>query len=405
VAEEEGFDDDGPEFRPPLPPEDRVWRHPAEMRSNPPAAAHVHGGAGTGGLSSAGTIAGASDGPGRSPWTVGFVSVIGGVLLASSLMFGAGGLGEEPGRIALRPVATLAPDDDTTLEISTAGRRSSSSSASTVGIDVRAGDAVRSGHGIAVRSDGFVVTTAAMVLGADDIRVVDDDGTSHLATLVGVDALDDLAVLHVDHTFAAVTDLASGTTTATGDELRLVGGRRGVVAPSWSSAVISTKARLSSGPCDLHNAVQVAATLDTSAAGALALDTENRPIGLATTRVADQPTVVVPVRTVRSVADKIIANGHAQHGWLGVEGTNAAVDTSPSGGALIERVVDASPASLGGLQPADVVVSFDGEPVATMGDLVVAVRERAPGAVVSVDVMRNGTPTDVLVELVEAPAL
>src|SRR4051812_40288267 len=147
VGADEGFDDDGPEFRAPLPPEDRVWRHPAEMGATAAAAATQHSG-------------------GRSPWAVGLVSVLGGVLLAGSLMFAVGGVGDDPGRIALRPIATLAPlaDDSDTLKI--ADFDIPKAPPSLVGIDVNAGTEVRNGNGLVVEAPGFVVTTAALVADA-----------------------------------------------------------------------------------------------------------------------------------------------------------------------------------------------------------------------------------------------
>ena len=90
VGADEGFDDDGVEFRPPPALDDRLWRHPAEVA----------------GMAALTTTRNAR----RSPWAVGFVSVVGSAVLAGSLMFTAGGIGNEPARLGLEPLATLVPD-------------------------------------------------------------------------------------------------------------------------------------------------------------------------------------------------------------------------------------------------------------------------------------------------------
>jgi S1-C subfamily serine protease len=412
VAADEGFDDDGPEFRAPLPPEDRVWRHPAEM-----------------GAAAAAAAAARPRSAGRSPWAVGFVSVLGGVLLAGSLMFAAGGVGDDPGRIALRPIATLAPrvDDDGTVKI--ADFDIPPAPPSLVGIDVHAGSAgaagiagpagtagaeVRTGNGLVVESPGYVVTTAMLVADAIDIRVTDAEGVARTGTVVGVDTLNDLAVLHVDGLTAPVTALDRQTVSTVGQPAYVIGAARGVAISTRSAVVVSADARLEVGACDLHGALRLDATLDVSSAGAPLMTAGGTVLGIVTMREPDEPAIVVPVRTVAWAARELVATGQVRHGWLGIEGVTAvapesdaagdATDGERDGGALVHRVVDASPAQLAGILADDVVVRIDDERVSTMSGLVVAVREHPPGSTVTVDVIRDGAAVEVPVVLGESPA-
>jgi putative serine protease PepD len=389
VGADEGFDDDGPEFRTPLSPEDRVWRHPSE-------------------LGAAALTASNDRSTGRSPWAVGFVSVVGGVLLAGSLMFAAGGVGDEPGRIALRPIATLAPRIDDTRTIRIAALDGPAAPPALVGIDVNTATDVRMGNGLAVQSAGYVVTTAALVADASDIRVTASDGRAHTATIVGVDDLNDLAVIHVDDLDVAPAVLDRQVSVTLGQSVFVVGASRGVATSTRTAEVTSLDARLSSGGCDLHGAVQLDATLDVSTAGAPLLSSDGRILGLVTTRAADRPAVAIPTRTIAWVAQQLVAAGQVQHGWLGVEGVTAiapdtTADAPDDGGALVNRVVDSSPAQDAGLLADDIVVAIDGEPVSTMSELVVAVRERAPGTTVTVSLVRGGARHDLPVSLAESP--
>jgi S1-C subfamily serine protease len=384
VAAEEGFDDDGPEFRAPLPPEDRVWRHPAELGSFATASLH------------------AEPTSRRNPWAVGVVSLIGGVLLAGSLMFGAGGVGDEPGRIALRPIATLAPRTNGTDTL-IASLDAPAPPSSLVGVDVNAGDEVRLGNGLAVESPGYIITTASLVSSADDIHVTDTRGVVHDAAVVAVDELNDLAVIHADGLVLPPASLDTMAAATAGERVHVVSASRGVAGSRVPATIASTDARLSAGSCDLHGVMRLDERIDVGSAGAVVVDGDGRTLGLVTMLEPDEPSVVVPVRTVAWVAKQIIAAGSVQHGWLGVEGVTAPADGADPNGALVHRVLDASPAQVAGVAANDVVVAVDGDPVTTMGSLVLAVRESAPGSTVTVSVMRDGARQDLPVTLTSAP--
>jgi serine protease Do len=291
------------------------------------------------------------------------VSVIGGVLLAGSLMFGAGGVGDEPGRIALRPIATIAPRDDGTTRVAALDRPAAPSSL--VGVDVQTAEDVRMGNGLVVEAPGYVVTTASLVEGASDIRVTDSHGVAHVASVLGVDALNDIAILQVSDLALAPDTVDRTIATTTGQSAFVVTASRGVATGSVASTIRSTDARLSAGACDLHGLLQLDEALDVSTAGAPVLDDGGRIIGLVTTRGGDEPTVAIPARTIQWSAAQIVAGRQIDHGWLGVEGvtnaTDGGLDDAPlPSGALVHRVVDASPAAAAGLAADDVVVAVDG---------------------------------------------
>lgn len=380
VAADEGCDDDGPEFRPPLPPEDRIWRHPAELRGLQAAPPADRGGGG------------------RSPWTVGFVSVIGGVLLAGSLMFGVGGLGDEPSRIALEPIATLEKRDDGPDPDGRSGTDDPPASESVLALDISTGTEVRSGNALALRADGYLVTTATLVAGATDIRLTDDGGAQHAGRLVGVDALNDLAVVHVANVGLSAAALDPEAMAAAGASVRVLGASRGVAHPAWEASVLDASTRLVTDVVDLHGALRLAESLDASAAGAPVATDDGTIVGIATTSAVDGSTHVVPARTVLSVSEQLIAWGEARHGWMGIEGVTDEVN-----GALVRRVIDSSPADAAGLLAGDRIVAVDAAEITTMSDLVVAVRERPPGSEIALGVMRDGTTLTLPVTLTSIP--
>jgi S1-C subfamily serine protease len=140
---------------------------------------------------------------------------------------------------------------------------------------------------------------------------------------------------------------------------------------------------------------------DAPGGGAL-VDAHGAVVGM-TSAVASEDGLetAIPIDVVHRVAEDLIAHGRARHVWLGVEGSDvdlpAAKDLDIAGGAMIERVVDDSPAALAGVAAGDVVVEVDGEPVGSMSDLIAALRLHEPGEVVVLSV-RRGNET-VLVQL------
>ncbi|HEX9658163.1 MAG TPA: PDZ domain-containing protein [Bacteroidota bacterium] len=82
-------------------------------------------------------------------------------------------------------------------------------------------------------------------------------------------------------------------------------------------------------------------------------------------------------------------------GWLGVsiqdmtESLAKSMDVQTKEGALVNDVVDESPAEKAGLEDEDIIVEFDGAAIASANDLIKAVRKTKPGTKVNVTVMRD----------------
>jgi putative serine protease PepD len=114
-----------------------------------------------------------------------------------------------------------------------------------------------------------------------------------------------------------------------------------------------------------------------------------------------------PINLVRRVAEQLITNGHASHGWLGIECTDVRA-TFPQtlalqGGAEIVGVRAESPAALAGLTADDTITEIDGEPVESASSIVMTVRDHHPGDQIAVGYWRDGEHRDTTVILGEQP--
>ena len=386
-------DDERP-FRKPPSPDDRVWRHPSEVG---PAEGRTRTGAWS-----------------RSPWPLVVVAAVGASVLTAAFVL-AVDLVDEDGPAASHTVVTRAsavapaPAEEPAVEIGERVRPAIVQIRSQ-----RPGPDV-SGSGVFLRADGHAVTNAHVVEGASSIAVVLASGRELSGRVVASDPVTDTAVIKVDGGPFPVADLGTATelkvgqmAIAIGSPLALTGG------PSVTVGVVSALHRTvrTRGGLPMYDMIQTDAPISPGSSGGALLDRQGRVIGI-TTAVAITDAgpeglgFATPIDIARSVADELIGSGRATHAWIGVEGRDldgaTAHDLNLDGGAILNQVLDGSPAQSAGLSPLDVVVSVNGKPVGSMGSFVAALRSHRPGDVIRVEIVRDRQRTTKSVTLAERP--
>jgi S1-C subfamily serine protease len=297
------------------------------------------------------------------------------------------------------------------------------------------GQATVAGSGVIFRSDGHLLTSAAVVGDATSVRVILDSGREVGGRVVGSDPDTDTAVVKLEGdgpfptaVLGTADDLRVGQqVVALGWPVGLVGG------PSVTVGVISALHRSvprGAGGGMLFDMVQTDARVPTGWPGGALLDSSGSVIGITTsvgtigtgtgtgTGGAAGPSTVavsdtggfgfaVPIDLARAIADQIITSGRVTGVWLGVQGSDldwvSAARLSVPGGALVGEVMSGSPADRAGLSASDIVVGLDGAPVTSMGQLVAALRRHRAGDTVRVDLVRDQQPMSMVVVLVERP--
>ena len=386
---EDHNDEDDVGYVPPLPPEDRLWRHPSEVAS---------------GLGAAGPAAARP----RLDRRVASLMLLSGLAGASLAVGAVGVLGGFDDRVVERQVAVrtsvVGPAADDVEAVATG------TGPSVAALLVHRGDQRTHASAVVLRSDGYLVTDATAVAGADEIDVVLHGGVAGVARTVGVDDLTGIAVLHLE------AELAGAVLADDGDELA-VGARTVAVGASpdggWdltvSTGIVSaTGRRLASGDgATRHGMILIDKPLAPGTAGGALVDRSGVVVGIVSganaTSEGTSFGVATPIDLVRHVADQIIEHGRAQHVWLGLHGTDLDVDEAMalglSGGALVEQADADGPAAAAGIEPGDVVVSCDGDPTPTMSALIAVLRRHLPGDVVALGVHRGGETRTVQVTL------
>ena len=93
--------------------------------------------------------------------------------------------------------------------------------------------------------------------------------------------------------------------------------------------------------------------------------------------------------------------GDSERGaWLGVRLNGTA---APDGGVLVSRIFEGSPADRAGLRARDTILTFGGEPVQGMRELIGTIRRQQPGAWLPLTVLRRGKEVDLSVKLGDRP--
>jgi S1-C subfamily serine protease len=393
-------DDDAVSAGPPLPPDDRLWRHPSELRE------HGRGG----GPFSLGPPASR-----QIAWSVALVAGLAGAALSIGVIALTGSLSPRVveravvEKVAVTPVVSSPMVRGERGVVAVAERLSPA----IVRLDVRRPDGAGTGSGVLYRDDGLLLTSAHVVVGTTAIDVVLTDGRHFDGRLVGSDPLTDVALVSIDgdHLPVAVLGTAEGLevgapTIAIGSPLGFDGG------PSVTTGVISAIQRRIEPPEGepLHGMIQTDAPIAPGSSGGALVDASGAVIGIMTAVANDAGGrfgFATPIDLARRVADQLLATGQMVHGWLGIEGTDLTSDEvrwlGLPGGAVIRDVAADSPAAAAGLAAYDVITELDGRDVRSISGLVVELRRHGPGDDVVVGYWRDGQHATATVTLRERP--
>lgn len=272
-----------------------------------------------------------------------------------------------------------------------------------------------SGSGVVLDATGTIVTNEHVVEGAAAIRVVFADGRTYDATLLGADALTDLAVLDIATEGLTPITIGSSQSMSIGDPTIAVGSPLGLDGgPSVTVGVLSAFERsVGTGEGSrLFGMLQTDAPITRGSSGGALVDSAGRLIGITSAiGVSDVGAeglgFAIPVEMMQRITADLIADGRSLHPFLGISGSTF-FETRPDGalapaGVEVAEVIAGTAAELGGLAVGDVIVTFHDETVITMDRLVVALRYLRVGETVRLDILRAEQPLTLEVVLLERP--
>ena len=256
------------------------------------------------------------------------------------------------------------------------------------------------GSGFLIDSEGTIVTNNHVIDGADDIKVVLDDGSEHPATLVGADDKSDIAVIRIEAD-KSLPYLTWGDSDAVhlGDPVLAIGNPFGI-GTTVTSGIVSARGRdLHNGPYD--DFIQVDASINRGNSGGPLVDSAGEVIGINTAIYSPNGGSVgvgfaIPSDQARDIVARLEKNGSIAHGYLGIhiqpvtKAVAEAIGLGKASGALVADVESNGPAEKSGLQSGDVILTLGGKDVASPHDLARMVADMEPGSVEKAGVWREG---------------
>lgn len=257
------------------------------------------------------------------------------------------------------------------------------------------------GSGFIVSKDGYVLTNAHVIKGADKITVVMNDGRELDATVVGSDARTDIAVIKIDGKDLPFISLGDSDKMDIGEWVVAIGSPFQLEA-SLTVGVISAKGRQNLRITDLEDFIQTDAAINPGNSGGPLLNLESEVIGINTAIVSRSGGYMgigfsIPSNMAKNVMNQIIANGSVTRGFLGVslqpvdKDIAEAFNLDKAEGALVSDVSKDSPADKAGLKQGDIITEYNGIPVKSLGGFRNEISLMTPGSVVKLKVNRKGT--------------
>ncbi len=262
------------------------------------------------------------------------------------------------------------------------------------------------GSAVLFTSDGFLLTNAHVVGGAQAGTASFADGSSSPFTVIGADPLSDLAVLRAAGTTPEPAQLGEADKLVVGQLVVAVGNPLGL-AGSVTAGVVSALGR--SLPTRtgrlIEDVIQTDAALNPGNSGGALADNQACVVGINTAVAGVGLGLAVPVNaTSRRIISNLMQHGKVRRAYLGLASMPAPLSPAQqerwgrTSGLRVVEVVPGSPAARAGLRAGDLLLTAGGQPVTKAQDLQRLMFGEAIGRPLAITVMRNGALVDVIAE-------
>ena len=270
------------------------------------------------------------------------------------------------------------------------------------------------GSGVIISEDGYIVTNNHVVT-RDDLVTPQDEVLVQLgvenvpARIVGRDAINDIAVIKVERDGLDPIEMGSSDELRPGDPIVVIGNPVGI-GISVTTGIVSATGRtfgqeLFTGQqageeelAQLAAAIQVDAAVNHGNSGGALVNARGEWVGIPSAGLGDFGTqglnFCIPIGVAEGIIEDLIAHGRSFNPYLGANTITIDLVTADlyelpvEQGAYIDTIDEGSPAEEAGLEPGDIIISVDGDPITTQLDLAGTIRTKEPGQTVEVEVWR-----------------
>jgi len=256
------------------------------------------------------------------------------------------------------------------------------------------------GSGFVFTPDGLVLTNSHVVHGASRIQASLPDGSRWPAQLIGDDPATDLAVIRIDAPNLVAVELGDSQQLRVGQLAIAIGNPYGFQYTVTAGVVsaLGRSLRSYSGRM-IDDVIQTDAALNPGNSGGPLVSSDGRVIGVNTATImgAQGLCFAIGINTAKFVASRLLQQGRIRRAYIGVEAQTAPLhrrivrfyDLPKETGVIVLGTSEGSPARKSGLREGDVIIAFNGEPVAGIDDLHRLLTDSHVGSTSSITILRH----------------
>ncbi len=264
------------------------------------------------------------------------------------------------------------------------------------------------GSGFILTTDGFVMTNAHVVEGADEVLVTLTDKREFKAKIVGFDKRTDVAVVKIEATGLPAVRVGDVSKLRVGEWVMAIGSPFGL-ENSVTAGIVSAKGRDTG---DYLPFIQTDVAINPGNSGGPLLNMRGEVVGINSQIYSRSGgfmgiSFAIPIDEAVRVSEQLRTSGRVSRGRIGVQIDQVTKDVAESiglgrpQGALIRSVEAGSPADKAGLEAGDIITKFDGKAIEKATDLPRMVGNTKPGSRATITVFRKGGARDMNVTIAE----
>jgi len=267
------------------------------------------------------------------------------------------------------------------------------------------------GSGFILTADGFIMTNAHVVDGADEVLVTLTDKREFKARIVGLDKRSDVAVVKIDATGLPAVKIGDANRLRVGEWVMAIGSPFGL-ENTVTAGIVSAKQRDTG---DLLPLIQTDVAINPGNSGGPLLNLRGEVVGINSQIYSRSGgfmgiSFAIPIDEAMRVADQLRTSGRVSRGRIGVTIAPVTKDVAESigmgkpAGALVRSVESGGPADKAGVEAGDIITRVDGKVVEKSTDLPRLVGAVKPGSKTTLQVFRRGASRDISLTVAEFEA-
>ena len=267
------------------------------------------------------------------------------------------------------------------------------------------------GSGFILTADGFVMTNAHVVDGADEVIVTLTDQREFKAKIIGADKRTDVAVVKIEATGLPAVKIGDISRLRVGEWVMAIGSPFGL-DNTVTAGIVSAKQRDTG---DYLPFIQTDVAINPGNSGGPLINMRGEVVGINSQIYSRSGgfqgiSFSIPIDEATRVSEQLRISGKVTRGRIGVQIDQVTKDVAEAiglgkvQGALVRGVESGAPAEKAGIEAGDIITKFDGKPIDKASDLPRMVGSVKPGTQVTVTVFRRGASKDLSVTIVEIEA-